>query len=163
MDMITWVWLIAGVLLIVTELFIPGLVVCFLGVGAILVAGFRWLGLLTGTVDSFTAWFIISIVLLVGLRHLLLKWLPSERSYQMTDEDLEAVGSIVEVVEPISSSDQNGRVRFGGTTWPAIAKEGTISKGKKVKLILRDNLVWRVEAYEAEELPPSNIELNKEE
>jgi inner membrane protein len=162
-DTITWIWLIAGVLLIVTELFLPGLVVCFLGLGAILVAGLRWLGLLTGMVNSITAWFLISIVLLVGLRHVMLKWLPSERTYQMTDEDLEAVGSIVEVVEPISSIDQKGRVRFGGTTWPAISKEGTIPKGKKAKLLLRDNLVWTVESYELEEIPPSNIEKITEE
>jgi membrane protein implicated in regulation of membrane protease activity len=155
--------LIGGALLIVTELFIPGLVVCFIGLAAMLVAGFRWLGLLTGTVDSFTVWFITSIILLVGLRHFLLKWIPSERTYQMTDEDLDAVGSIVEVVEPVSSSNQLGRVRFGGTTWPAVVKEGTISKGKKAKLVLRDNLVWTVEAYELEELPPSNIETIKEE
>jgi membrane protein implicated in regulation of membrane protease activity len=162
-DLITWVWLIAGILLVVTELFIPGLVVCFIGLAAMLVAGLRWLGLLTGMVDSFTVWFLSSIVFLVGLRHLMLKWLPSERTYQMTDEDLEAVGSVVEVVEPVSRTDQKGRVRFGGTTWPATSKEGTISKGKKAKLILRDNLVWTVEAYEIEDLPPSNIETIKEE
>lgn len=81
----------------------------------------------------------------------------------MTDEDLEAVGSVVEVVESVTSSDQKGRVRFGGTTWPAISKEGTIPKGKKAKLILRDNLVWTVEPYDAEELPHSHIEQITEE
>ncbi len=163
MDLITWIWLIAGILLIVTELFIPGLVVCFLGLGAILVAGLRWLGFLTGMVDSLTVWFITSIILLVGLRHFLLKYLPSERSFQMTDEDLEAVGSIVEVVAPVNSSDQRGRVRFGGTTWPAVSKTGIIPSGKRAKLIMRDNLVWTVEPYDAEELPPSSIEKITEE
>jgi inner membrane protein len=163
MDLITWIWLIGGILLIVTELFVPGLVVCFLGLGAILVACFRWLGFLTGMVDSLTVWFITSIILLVGLRHFLLRYLPSERTFQMTDEDLDAVGSVVEVVESVTSSDQKGRVRFGGTTWPAISKEGTIPKGKKARLILRDNLVWTVEPYDAEELPHSNIEQITEE
>lgn len=162
-DFITWAWLIGGVLLIVLELFVPGLVVCFLGAGALLVALLRWLGVLTGTVNSFTVWFISSIVLLVGLRHFLLRFLPSDRSFQMTDEDLEALGSVVEVVESVSSADQKGRVRFGGTTWPAVSKEGTIPKGKKAKLVLRDNLVWTVEPYDAEELPPSHTETIKEE
>jgi membrane protein implicated in regulation of membrane protease activity len=157
-DFITWAWLIGGVLLIILELFVPGLVVCFLGAGALLVAFLRWLGVLTGTVNSFTVWFISSIVLLVGLRHFLLRFLPSDRSFQMTDEDLQAVGSVVEVVESVSSGDQKGRVRFGGTTWPAVSKEGTIPKGKKAKLLLRDNLVWTVEPYDAEELPPSHKE-----
>ena len=90
-------------------------------------------------------------------------WQNPNRGFQMTDEDLEAVGCVVEVVESVSSADQKGRVRFGGTTWPAVSKEGTIPKGRKAKLVLRDNLVWTVEPYDAEELPPSHTETIKEE
>jgi membrane protein implicated in regulation of membrane protease activity len=146
-EIITWVWLIAGILLIATELFIPGLVVCFLGLGAIIVAGLRWLGLITGIIPSFTVWFITSIGLLLSLRHFLLRWIPSESTYTSSDEDLDAVGSIVEVVQTVSESEQ-GRIRYAGTTWPATTRHGTLLPGQKARLLYRDNLVWVVESHQ---------------
>jgi inner membrane protein len=146
-DIITWIWLIAGLLLIATELFIPGLVVCFLGLGAIVVAALRWLGLISGIVPSFAVWFITSIVSLLSLRHFLLRWVPSESSYTSSDEDLDAVGSIVEVVQTVSESEQ-GRIRYAGTTWPATTRHGTLLPGQKARLLYRDNLVWVVESHQ---------------
>ncbi len=155
-DTITWMWLIAGIALIVTELFLPGLVVCFLGAAAIIVAGLRWFGLIPGLMESFTVWFITSIVLLLGLRHYLLKWIPSESSYEFTDEDVGAVGAIVEVVATVSDSNQQGRIRYAGTTWPAVTRQGTLLAGQKAKLLYRDNLVWVVESHQ--ELASSSTE-----
>ena len=155
-DTITWVWLIAGIVLIATELFLPGLVVCFLGAAAIIVAALRWFGLIPGLMESFTVWFVTSIVLLLGLRHFLLKWIPSESTYDLTDEDVDAVGSIVDVVETVSDSNQQGRIRFAGTTWPAIARQGTLLAGQKAKLLYRDNLVWVVDSHQ--ELSSSEAE-----
>jgi len=146
-DIITWIWLIAGLLLIATELFIPGLVVCFLGLAAIIVAGLRWLGLITGLIPSFTVWFITSIVLLISLRHFLLRWVPSESTYTSSDEDLDAVGSIVEVVQTVSELEP-GRIRYAGTTWPATTRHGTLLPGQKARLLYRDNLVWVVESHQ---------------
>ena len=37
-ETMTWLWLLAGILLVVSELFLPGLVAVFLGLGAMLVA-----------------------------------------------------------------------------------------------------------------------------
>jgi len=154
-DMITWVWLIAGLVLIAMELFIPGLVVCFLGLGAMIVAVLRWSGLITGVVASFTVWFITSIALLIGLRHLLLRWVPSESTYTVADEDLDAVGAIVEVVQEVSEISQ-GRIRYAGTTWPATTRHGTLLPGQKARLLYRDNLVWVIEPDQ--ELPATEKE-----
>lgn len=150
MDIITWLWLIAGIVLIATELFIPGLVVCFLGFGAVIVAVLRWFGVFTGLAQSFIVWLVTSIALLIVLRRVLLKWVPSESSYTATDEDYDAVGSIVEVVQEVSESTQ-GRIRYAGTTWPATTRHGILLPGQKARLLYRDNLVWIVEAHH--ELP----------
>lgn len=152
-DMITWVWFFSGIALIAVELFIPHLITCFLGLAALIVAGLRWVGILQGWPECLIVWFITSVVLLVTLRQFALRWLPSERSFQTTNEDIEAIGTVVEVVREISSSDQNGRVRFGGTSWPAITREGVIPSGRKAKLVMRDNLVWIVEPYSEIEEP----------
>ena len=144
-DAITWIWFALGVALMFLELFVPGLVVCFLGLGAVVVACFRWLGLFLPVGQSILAWFITSIVFLLGLRHLLLRYIPSERSYSFTDEDVEAAGSIVDVTREVGSGDSTGRIHYAGTTWPAIAQQGQIPVGQKARLLYRENLIWHVE------------------
>jgi len=145
-DALTWFWFLLGLVLIITEFFLPGFVVIFLGVGALVTAAARWLGFFPGLAQSFFFWVISSTVLLVTLRHFAKRWLPSETSFHMTDEDVEAAGEIVEVVTPIGSHKE-GRIRFRGTTWPAICREGTISPGQKARILYRDNLIWTVEPF----------------
>jgi membrane protein implicated in regulation of membrane protease activity len=143
-DTLTWIWLIGGFLLIGLELFLPGLISGFFGIAAILVALLRWAGLISGTMASFGVWVITSAILLLTVRQLALKWFPAERSFSLTDEDVEAVGTIVEVIEEVGITKQ-GRIRFAGTTWPAVSKEGSVMPGTKAKLLYRDNLVWVIE------------------
>lgn len=146
-ETITLIWLIAGIGLLVSELFLPGLITGFFGIGAILVAGLRWLGIISGVSQSLIAWLGISFVLLVTLRQIALKWFPSQRSFEITDEDVAAVGTVVDVVQEIHPSGSDGRIRFGGTTWPAVSKEGVLVPGTQAKLLYRDNLVWVVEPW----------------
>lgn len=144
-DTVTWIWFGAGALLIMTEFLIPGLVVMFLGLGAMLVALGRWLHLLEGEMASFTAWFIISLVLIISLRQLLARFVPAEISYQSPDEDLNAQGTVVEVLKAVDGGHNDGRIRFQGSSWPATCLEGSIASGNKARLLYRDNLVWVVE------------------
>ena len=144
-DTITWIWFVAGALLMLTELAIPGLVVVFLGLGAMLVALGRWLHLLEGEISSFTAWFIISLVLVISLRQLLARFVPAETSYQSPEEDLNAQGTVVEVLEAVDDQHRDGRIRFQGSSWPATCLEGSIASGEKARLLYRDNMVWVVE------------------
>jgi membrane protein implicated in regulation of membrane protease activity len=143
-ELINWLWLISGILLIGLELFLPGLISAFFGIAAILVAGLRWGGLVSGHMESFVTWVITSVVLLLTVRQLALKWFPAEKSFSLTDEDVEAVGTIVDVVEEVGTAKQ-GRIRFAGTTWPALSKEGNLMPGTRAKLLYRDNLIWVVE------------------
>ncbi|HSE40850.1 MAG TPA: NfeD family protein [Acidobacteriota bacterium] len=143
-DTLTWIWLIGGFVLIGLELFLPGLISSFFGIAAILVALLRWAGLISGTMASFGVWVITSVILLLTVRQLALKWFPAERSFSLTDEDVEAVGTIVQVIEEVGTTKQ-GRIRFAGTTWPALSKEGSLMPGTQAKLLYRDNLVWVVE------------------
>lgn len=160
--MITWIWLIAGIGLLVSEFFIPGLITGFFGIGAMLVAILRWLGIVSGLTQSLVAWLGISFVLLVTLRQVALKWFPSQRSFEVTDEDITAAGSIVDVVQEINPSRSDGRIRFGGTTWPAVSKEGVLLPGTKAKLLYRDNLIWVVEPFSEFENKISSAELEIE-
>lgn len=142
---ITWIWFVAGILIMLSEIFAPGLVVIFLGAAAIVVAIGRWAGLIESTTASFGVWIVTSLLLVVSLRRMLTKYFPSDTSYQSAEEDSDAFGTVVEVVETVSPDHDRGRIRYQGTTWPAMSQEGTIPSGKKAKLICRNNLAWIVE------------------
>lgn len=144
-NFITWSWFIIGILLMLSELLIPGLVVIFFGAAAIIVAIGRWIGLIDTLITSFAVWVVTSLIFAIGLRRLVKRFFPADTSYQPLEEDSDAYGAIVEVIETVTDNNDSGRIRYKGTTWPAISEEGTIQKGKKVKLLYRDNLAWIVE------------------
>ena len=137
-------WLAAGVVLIVLEFVIPGGVIVFLGIAALLVCLLIWAGFVDGHMAAFTAWFILSLLLLVSLRGLVQRMMPGDQSWQSTDEDADAYGTIVEVAETIENAAE-GRIHFRGSTWPATSYEHTLNKGDRARMIARDNLIWIVE------------------
>ncbi len=80
-------WIIAGVVLLLVELVVPGMVLGFLGASALLVAGLVWMGWTNTWVASLTAWFVISLVLLVTLRGLFQKLGGGEVDRQTLDDE----------------------------------------------------------------------------
>lgn len=144
-DTTVWVWIVAGALLMLSETVIPGGVVVFVGIAAVLVGSAQFLGWLEGPFESFTVFFVLSIVLLLSLRGLVSRFFPGDTSYQSPDEDAEAVGSLVDVVETVSEGSTEGRIHFRGTSWPATCVEGSISRGQRAIIVTRDNLIWIVE------------------
>lgn len=117
----------------------------FLGLGALLVGAARWLGLLEGWIESFSAWFILSTVLTLALRGVVSRWSQGEKSFQSTDEDEDAFGTVVTVANQITDGELSGRIRFRGTTWPARSVQGALEPGEQVRIVDRDNVSWIVE------------------
>ncbi len=148
-DTMTWLWLLAGIILVASELFLPGLVAVFLGVGAVLVALLRWLGLIDSLAYSFVAWFASSLALLVLVRSSLQRLVPSETSFTSLAEDVDLFGSVAEVVEAVSPEHTDGRISFQGTTWPATSDSAEILPGAKVTILYRESLGWRVQPCDA--------------
>jgi len=144
-DAITWLWLLGGIILLASELLLPGLVAMFLGLGALVVALLRWLGLIDSLAYSFTAWFVSSLAFIVFLRSTLQRFVPSETSFTPLEEDTDLFGAVAEVVETVSPSHTDGRISFRGTTWPATSDAAEIPTGAKVTILFRDNLGWRVQ------------------
>lgn len=145
---LAWIWLVFGIVLMALELVVPGLVVVFLGLAALLVAGGLGLGLIGGWVGALTAWFVTSTVLTLGLRSAFTRFLPGSSRKQLTDEDLDAFGEVAIVLSEVGPK-QGGRIRFRGSTWAAETTEQTLPVGSKARVIARDNLVWIVEAADS--------------
>lgn len=145
---LTLVWLATGLLLMASELFLPGMVTVFLGASAVAVAILRFVGVVSDLPMSFLAWMVLSIVSVVGLRGALRRYFPPDESRGQTDEDLAAFGAIVDVVEDCGEGDSeapSGRIRFQGSTWPAMSASGVVKRGQKARLVYRENLTWVVE------------------
>lgn len=138
-----------------SEIFVPGGVVIFLGSSALAVAGLRALGIIESLPVSFAAWFGLSLASIVGLRGLIKRYLPSERLFQATDEDIEAFGSVVEIAAEVDEASDQGRIRFQGTTWAARSVRGTLPAGTPCRIVHRDNLVWVVEPLSSEAVLPA--------
>lgn len=148
MDTLIWLWIIGGGLLILSELFIPGMITFFLGLSAFVVAlGYKF-GFLGSVLSGFATWFITSLFSVFVLREFAQKLLPGDSSYKAVNEDMDAFGEIVEVVEDVKAADDNGRIRFRGTTWQATTGARLIPAGKKAKIVARENLVWIVEPHD---------------
>lgn len=126
------------------ETVIPGGVAFFLGVGGIITGAMRLVGLFTDPYIAVLVWMLTSTALTIALRPIAMRYLGGDFSLAMTNEDAEAMGQVVTVVEPLTEDD-SGRIRFRGATWDARTTEGRLPKGSEARILYRDNLTWIVE------------------
>jgi len=144
-SLLTWIFAGGGLFLMILEAFIPGGVAFFLGLSGLLVALLRYIGLIANPGISVAIWLICSLGLTIAFRPFLKKYWGGQSFFKLADEDYEAMDQIVDVIEPIGALDNNGRIRFRGSSWKARSEEGTIAAGSKARIKYRDNLTWVVE------------------
>ncbi len=138
-------WLGSGIFLMAIEFLVPGLVMVFVGLGSLTVVFGMHFGYIDGILQQFITFFLSSIIYLLTLRFLVLRFVPSVTRKENIDEDEEVMGSIVEIVADINSGEL-GRVEHSGSSWQARAEgDQTILKGEQVKIIGRDNITWIVQ------------------
>ena len=139
------IWFIAGLIMLLVEFAIPGLIIFFFGIGAWLVA---LICLFTDiSVNLQLILFLIaSLLLLISLR----KWLKNIfvgriGQNESVDELLqEFVGKKAVVTREINPQTE-GKVEFHGTNWNAEADE-KIDKGTSVEIIGKNNITLKVKA-----------------
>ncbi len=108
------IWLIAGVVLVLTELFALTLVLGMVGVGALLASAVGFAGL--GAPAQLATFAVSSTALLVFVRPPVKKALDRGGITERTDPRV-LTGSIAVVVERVG--DDAGRVRINGELWRA--------------------------------------------
>jgi membrane protein implicated in regulation of membrane protease activity len=137
------IWILIGLVLLIMEFMLPGLIIAFFGVGAIVVA---IVCLITDiSVEAQLIIFIVSSVLsLLCLR----SWLKGifighVKGRQDITEDIEEfVGERAVVVEKITPKAR-GKVELHGTNWTAEA-DVEIAEGAAVEVIAKNSLTLRV-------------------
>ncbi len=132
------IWLIAGILLLLLEFAIPGVLVIFFGFGALLTA---LLTLITGMGVwlQFLSFAVFSLVFLFLLRKKLMNILSGSNILDPDDEFIGKYG----VAEADIPTSQVGRIVFRGTQWNAIS-ESPISKGQRVTIIGKEGITFMV-------------------
>ncbi|MHC4638736.1 MAG: NfeD family protein [Planctomycetota bacterium] len=139
------IWFLIGILLLIMEFVLPGLIVFFFGVGACIVGVtciFRDI-----SINAQLIIFISSSVLSLAL---LRKWLKGiflghTTSKQELSEDMkDFIGQRAVVREKITPN-LPGKVELHGTNWQAQADE-EIEEGTAVEIISKENLTLKVKA-----------------
>ncbi len=133
------IWLITGLLLMLTELIIPGFIIFFFGIGALITAGLTVFMPGCSVVTQGLCFAITSILTLVVIRRTFPEWLKGKTLRQRADADDDGiVNTMVEVIEAIEPP-KPGRVAVHGASWMAVA-EHSIPVGTMVRVIRRDNI-----------------------
>lgn len=137
------IWFLIGLVLIIAELMVPGVILVFIGVAAWIVAILAWCG-----VESFSIqmWVfgLVSIGLVVFARRYVKDWFRGSETTAEGHLDEEFVGKIVTVLESIEPGDF-GKVELKGAQWIAFS-EVSLAAGSKAEVIARDNITLEVRA-----------------
>lgn len=144
-----WIWL--GGVLVIAELLLPGLVVVFVGLGALTVALGMHLMYIESIPQQLITWFASSTLYLFSLRQLVVRYYPSDTVKQNIDEDKEVIGKMVKVTEKITPESE-GRIAHGDITWQAkIEGDESAGEGDEVEVIRRENITWLVKKVSKKE------------
>ena len=139
---VKWLWLYAGVGLMLMEVMTPGFVVFFFGLAAVTIGGllfaFDWS--MTVQVVLFT---VLSIFYLLTLRRYMKSVFMGDtaEAQSIQSEYVGRVGKVVEAIRP----EVPGRVLLGDAEWTATAEE-PLAPGTEVRIVAQRNLTLFVKA-----------------
>ena len=139
-----YIWIIVGIVIMSMELFLPGFILCFFGLGAVL-TGLLKIFLPLGINTQLVLFAVLSIVLLVSFRRYAQGYFtgrvsntnPSGAAMEMH------TGETAIVTEDIIPNSPRGKVEFHGTSWNADA-DVEIKTGVKVTIVKRHDLTLKV-------------------
>lgn len=140
------IWLILGLLGLVSEIFIPGFVICFFGLAGLILSGLMWMMPELSVTLQMVVFSITSGVLL-AIFHLLIKRKPSQNADTVKIDDDDIVGAQAVVLQPIHR-DIPGRVSFRGSEWSATA-DSDITEGTTVTITGRNNITLIVRVHQS--------------
>ncbi len=133
------IWFIAGLLLICAELVVPGFVILFFGIGALVTSLVAWALPESDFVLQGWIFAIVSVVSFFVGRRFFRKALRGKRFDDGADADDDGVvGCSAEVVEAIAPL-VSGRVSVRGVEWPA-RSDRMLDVGQRVTVIARENI-----------------------
>ncbi|MBB5352845.1 membrane protein implicated in regulation of membrane protease activity [Haloferula luteola] len=138
-----FLWLLAGVVLILAEFAAPGFIIFFFGVGAILAALTTWLGWTPELGSQSLVFGLSSFALLFGLRRFAKSAFVGRSDVDHADLDDDFTGREARVLRDIPGGSAEGRVEIKGAEWKARSTD-PIPAGKGVIIVRREGLTLYV-------------------
>lgn len=139
-----WIWIITGVLLILSEFVVPGFIIFFFGLGSVITGIARLICPIS------LSWQIVVFVLTSVLTLLVFRFFmpkifhgSEEHIGDLPSNEDECAGAIVEVVTAIVPV-VGGKVSYMGAEWHAVSDKPH-EIGEHVKIIRRENITLIVE------------------
>ncbi len=145
------IWAITGIVLILTEFFIPGLVIIFFGIGSLFTALITFIiGNAFSLPLQLLAFTFTSILSLLLLRKYMKKVFRGslESENEGTNFNIE-IGKVIPVVEFIQPGEVGGKVKYQGTIWNA-QSDISVAPGESVKIVGSKNLTLFVKKINKE-------------
>lgn len=140
------IWSLAGGILILSELLIPGLITIFIGLAALATGLGIKFGYLTDTTSIIVTFVVATLFFLIVLRTFFLRFYKGNTSVHNVDEQEDMKGSIVTVDEDIEPF-KDGRIHYRGTTWQA-RSDTPMAKNQKAIIIRLEGNTFLVKPIE---------------
>jgi membrane protein implicated in regulation of membrane protease activity len=138
-------WFIVGLVLLLSELMLPGFVIVFFGIGAWITAALVAVGLLPGLNAQLLVFLASSVLSLVLFRGKGMKYFKGDVSRPMKSGDTfdDIRGQRAVVIAAITPNMPGGQVEYHGTPWSA-ESDSPIAAGQPVEILEQKSLVLRV-------------------
>lgn len=127
------IWIIAGILLLIVENFIPTFIAASIAIGCLVAGLFSFLGFgIEGQFVAFSAGILLSFF---GIRPIMSKYGHRKHKEIKTNVD-SLVGKKGRVVEALDTENSRGRILVEGDDWKAESEDGKpIAFGKQVQIL----------------------------
>lgn len=125
-------WIVAGVLLLILEMFTPGFAAAVFGIACIFAGALAYFDVsFNGQLIGFA---VMTLVLFVTVRPLVLKYMDRGRHVRTNVDAL--IGKVGVVTQRIDPETLTGRVVVEGDDWRAVPiEEATIEQGQRVDIV----------------------------
>lgn len=136
-------WLVVGIIFIIVEMFLPGFIIGFFGLGAIVTCLLTWIGVTKEFTGQMLVFFVTSVLSLFLFHKVWRRFKKPIEKEETTNFNIE-IGKIVSVTEFIDPAEAGGKVKYQGAIWNATS-DTTIPPGESVRVIGCNNLTLIVE------------------
>ena len=141
MEVVPIIWTVAGILLIIAEFAVGGMVIFFCGISALIVGIAMFFGLATGGGLPYATFGVLTVLQVLFLRRYFKSWFKGDEVPDKIEagELEEYVGRHATVLSGFEDGSTQGKVEFKGAQWSATAT-GPVKLGDRVEIIDRDSL-----------------------
>jgi inner membrane protein len=139
------IWIIIGFICVLLEFVIPGALIVFFGISAILVGLLiKIVGLPTANGIPFLVFIVLAVGQILLLRNKLKSWFTG-KSLTGNDDTLEEfVGKDASVVSRFDGKSKKGTVVFKGANWNAICEASPLTVGDEVVIEKQEGITLTV-------------------